>query len=386
MHGSDAAKTTAAALTDIKDLDTPAVIIDLDRVEENLRIGAEYAARAGATLRPHTKTHKSTYLAQRQLAHGASGICVAKVSEAEVMAAAGFKDIFIPNTIVGVAKVARLRTLIDEGVDLAVGVDHLDQARSLSTMMTGAARPLGVLIEVDTGSHRGGVQPSDAVGLGRLVAVLPGLDVRGVYAFEGYQYSAATLEALAQVTWDDQETLVRVGQALGTVLGIAPVISAGSTPALSGNVPNHPGITELRFGTYLFNDAAQAKVMGTTALCAAHVLATVVARPARDRAILDSGSKTLTMDAWAPGICYTGCYGLVCDLNGEPYPGLVVTGLSEEHGIVKGAGVDNLEVGQKVLVLPNHICPVINLFDEVYGVRHRRVEMVLPVEARGRLQ
>ncbi len=384
MQGPDRAGTADGAVTEITDLDTPAVVVDLGRVEENLRIGADYAARAGATLRPHTKTHKSPYFAQRQVAHGAAGICVAKVGEAEVMAAAGFHDIFIPNTIVGESKVRRLRAMADQGVALAVGVDHIEQARGLSEAMTGSA--LGVMIEVDTGSHRGGVQPADAIPLGREVAALPGLDVHGVYAFEGYQYGAADRDALAKVVWEDQESLVAVGRALGTVLGIGPVISAGSTPALSANVPNHPGITELRFGTYIFNDAAQAKVMGTTERCAAYVLATVVARPAADRAILDSGSKTLTMDAWAPGVCWTGGYGLVCDLSGKPYPDLILTGLSEEHGIVKGTAADILKVGQKVLVLPNHICPVINLFDDMYGVRGGRVELVLPVEARGKLQ
>lgn len=398
MHEPDERQTPAAELRDIQDLDTPAVVVDLDRVEENLRMGAEYAARTGATLRPHTKTHKSPFFAQRQIAHGATGICVAKVGEAEVMADAGFRDIFVPNTIVGTGKAQRLRALVERGVDLSVGVDHIEQARGLSQVMNAAAagsgagapalasKPLGVMIEVDTGSHRGGVQPADAVALGRQVAALRGLEVRGVYAFEGYQYAAADHAALAEVTWEDQESLVAVGQALGTVLGIEPVISAGSTPALSGNVPTHPGITELRFGTYIFNDAAQAKVMGTTDHSAAYVLATVVARPAPDRAILDSGSKTLSMDAWAPGVCWTGGYGLVCDLSGAPYAGMMVTGLSEEHGTVKGSAVDQLQVGQKVLVLPNHICPVINLFDEMYAVRGGHVEMVLPVAARGRLQ
>lgn len=366
----------------VGELDTPAVVVDLDVVEKNLHLGADYAARAGAALRPHCKTHKSPYFARRQLTLGATGICVAKVGEAETFAGAGFMDIFIPNTIVGAGKARRLRALVERGVRLAVGVDHIEQARGLSAAMS----EIEIMIEVDTGSHRGGVPVATAVGLAKEASAFPGLRVRGVYAYEGYQYSATDRDALAIRTWEGERALVEVGKAVGAALGIDPVISAGSTPALAAGVPCYPGVTELRPGTYIFFDAAQAHAAETLEHCAAHVLATVVSRPAPDRAILDSGSKTLTADVRGTGVCATEGHGLVCDLGGRPYPGLVVTHLSEEHGIVEGPTVDQLQVGQKVFVLPNHICPVVNLFDEVFCARNGQVERVLPVAARGRPQ
>ena len=359
--------------TPVQALDTPALIVDLDRVEANLRRGAAVAAAAGVALRPHTKTHKSPYFAQRQLAHGAAGITVAKVSEAEVMAEAGLTDIFIANTIFGRDKAERAAALAAR-VRLAVGVDHLEQARALSAAMAGAARPLDVMIEVDTGSRRGGVAPEDAPALAREVAALPGLSVRGIYTYEGYTYEAADRDALAAVLRQAQAVMVELGDRLRELLGIDPAVSVGSTPGLLSGAGYRKGITEIRPGTYIFLDAAQAALAGGLDRCAAWVLATVVSRPGPDRAVLDTGSKSLTTDARPRGVCRTSGCGLL------PDHGLTIARVSEEHGVVEGDGVE------RVRVVPNHICPVVNLFDEVVAVRGGVVEMVLPVAARGRLQ
>lgn len=364
--------------TRIADLETPSVLIDLDRVEANLRRAAATAEASGVTLRPHTKTHKSPYFARRQMVHGASGITVAKVGEAEVMATAGLTDIFIANTIYGAEKARRIRTLA-ERITLSVGVDHIDQARLLSEAMTGAAVPLSIMVEVDTGSRRGGVAPAAVVPLAQLVAAMPGLAVRGVYTYEGYTASALNLDALIDVQRVAQALMVQTGQAVGQALGITPVISIGSTPGLLSGAGYLPGITEIRPGTYIFLDASQAVLAGGVEHCAATVLATVVSRPAATRAILDTGSKALTSDTRPAGIGKTSGHGQLMDL------GLTVARLSEEHGVID-EGAAQLQVGQKVRVLPNHICPVINLFNEVIGVRNGVVEVVLPVEARGRLQ
>jgi len=366
--------------TPIGDLETPAVIIDLDRVEANLRNAADLAAAAGVALRPHTKTHKSSYFARRQLARGACGLTVAKVGEAEVLADAGLTDIFIANTVYGAEKARRIRAL-SERITLSVGVDHIEQARVFSEAMAGAASPLSVTIEVDTGSRRGGVAPSEAVALAQAVAVLPGLSVRGVYTYEGYTYSAPNLDALVAVQRQAQAVFVQTGQAVGLALGIErPVISAGSTPGLLSGAGYLPGITEIRPGTYIFLDAAQAPLAGGLEHCAAWVLATVVSRPTAGRAILDTGSKSLTSDTRAAGVCKTQGHGLLVDF------GLSLARLSEEHGVIEAEGAARLKVGQKVRVLPNHICPVVNLFNEVIAIRNGMVEVVLPVEARGRLQ
>lgn len=357
-------------------LETPSLIIDLDQVERNLARGAAVAAESGAALRPHTKTHKSAYFAQRQLAHGAKGLTVAKVGEAEVLSEAGLNDLFVANTVFGTQKAERVRRLADR-ITLIVGVDHLEQALAFSRAMAGAERPLPVMIEVDTGSRRGGVAPDEVLGLARAVAVLPGLAVRGVYTYEGYTYSAPDREQLVRSHREAQRSLIRTGQALGEALGITPVISAGSTPGFLSGAPYLPEITEIRPGTYIFNDAAQAALAGGLEHCAAYLLATVVSRPSSDRAILDTGSKSLTSDLRTTGVCKTTGHGLLVDF------GLTIARISEEHGVVEGPGVERLTVGQKVRVIPNHICPAVNLFSEVTCVRGGIVERVLPVTARG---
>jgi D-serine deaminase-like pyridoxal phosphate-dependent protein len=261
-----------------------------------------------------------------------------------------------------------------------VGVDHLEQARMLSEAMAGAPSPLGVMIEVDTGGHRGGVARPDAGALARAVAELPGLQVRGVYTYEGYTYSAPDLATLREVALKGQSMLISAGQDVGEAVGVAPVISAGSTPGLLSGAGYLPGITEIRPGTYIFLDAAQAGLAGGLEHCAAAVLATVVSRPQPGRAILDTGSKSLTSDVRATGVCRTVGHGVL------PAYGLHVDRLSEEHGVIEGPGADQLVVGQKVLVIPNHICPVVNLFNEVVLMRQGVVEATLPVAARGHLQ
>lgn len=363
----------------LTELDTPALIVDLDRVEANLRRGADFAAAAGVALRPHTKTHKSPYFARRQVELGARGLTVAKASEAEVFAEAGFDDLFIANTIYGEEKAAQVRRLADR-VRLAVGVDHLEQARAYARAMVGAARPLPVMIEVETGGRRGGVEPDDAAALARAVADLPGLAVQGVYTYEGYTYSAPDRELLVATERRGHALLVKAGLTVGQAVGVTPVISAGSTPGLLSGGSVLPGITEIRPGTYIFLDAAQAGLAGGLEQCAATVLATVVSRPRPDRAILDAGSKALTSDTRAAGVCRTAGYGVL------PEFGLTIARLSEEHGVIEGPGVERLTVGQKVRVVPNHICPVVNLFDELVLVRDGLVVDVLPVAARGRLR
>lgn len=363
----------------VDQVETPALVIDLQKVEANLRRGAAVAAASGALLRPHTKTHKSPYFARLQLEHGARGLAAAKVGEAEVMAEAGLEDLFIANTVFGWEKAQRIRRLAEK-VTLAVGVDHMAQAGLFSQAMEGAQRPLEIMIEVETGARRGGVPPADAVGLALEVAALPGLSVRGVYTYEGYTYSAPDRESLIAVHQEAQRQVIGVGRAVGAALRIDPVISAGSTPGLLSGASYLPGITEIRPGTYIFLDGAQAALAGGLEHVAAWIMATVVSRPSEDRAILDAGSKTLTSDTRSTGVCRTAGYGLL------PEYGLRLARLSEEHGVVEGAGVSALQVGQKVRIIPNHICPAVNLVNEVVCIRDGKVVEILPVAARGQLQ
>ncbi len=352
---------------------TPALLVDLDRVARNLRRGQAYADAQGVDLRPHTKTHKSPRFAAEQLAGGAVGLCVAKLGEAEVMADAGFDDLLMPNTVIGADKAARAVALAQR-IRFAIGVDHPVQIEGLAAAAEGAARPLEVVIEVDTGAGRGGASPSAVADLARRLEVAPDLRLRGVYTYEGYTYGALDRDALVASHDAAQATLLAVAAVVRPFVDGPMVVSMGSTPSLLADVPLRPGITEVRPGTYVFNDLQQVGWAGGLEHAAAHVLASVVSvQPGR--AILDAGSKTLTSDRRQG----QAGHGLLVD------HGLNVVRLSEEHGVVEGSGVERLRVGEKVRVLMNHVCPVVNLFPELHLIRDGQVVEVLPVAARGRL-
>lgn len=357
----------------IPDLPTPALLVDLDRVDANLRHGQAYADEQGVALRPHTKTHKSPRFARAQVELGARGLCVAKLGEAELMAEAGLDDLFMPNTVVGADKARRAASLAQR-LRFAIGADHPAQLEALSAAAAGQVRPLEVMVEVDTGARRGGAPLQAVPGLLQRVRDLPGLRARGLYSYEGYSYELEAPEAMLEGHRRAQADLVAVVDRCRELFDGPPVCSMGSTPSLLAGVPLQPGITEIRPGTYAFLDLQQAVWAGGVERSAAHVLATVVSvQPGR--AILDAGSKSLTSDRRRG----QDGHGLLVD------HGLQVSRLSEEHGVVEGQGAEALRVGQKVRVLMNHVCPVVNLFDEMVLVRSGQVVEVLPVAGRGLL-
>lgn len=361
----------------VSELPTPALIVDLDRVDANLRRAQAYADLQDVSLRPHAKTHKSPELARRQIDAGAVGICVAKLGEAEAMIDAGIEDVFMANTAFGVDK-ARRATVLAGRARFAIGADHPDQIAQLSAAARGNAVPLEVMIEVDSGAGRGGAAPDRAPDLVRLVREAPGLTARGLYSYEGYTYGARDVDDLRRRHQEAQELMTSLATATSDLFDVPPVVSMGSTPSLLAEVELLPGITEIRPGTYVFLDAAQATLAGGIEHCAAHVLATVVSvQPGR--AVLDAGSKSLTSDARAAGVTATEGFGRLVDQD------LTITRLSEEHGVIEDPGAERLTVGQKVRVLPNHVCPVVNLFATMHLVRGERVERRLPVVARGLL-
>ena len=370
----------------VADLPTPALIVDLDRVDANLRRGQAYADAQGVDLRPHTKTHKSPSFARAQVAAGAAGICVAKLGEAEMMADAGLDDVFMPNTVIGTDKAARAVALAQR-VRFAIGVDHPAQVAQLEAAAEGATTPLAVMVEVDVGAGRGGADPGEVAELLRRVREAAGLRARGVYAYEGFTYPARDRDDLIARHDAAQRALLAVADAARAWIdgdarrGGAPVVSLGSTPSLLAAVPLRAGITETRPGTYAFNDLQQARWASTTGRwedglehAAAHVLASVVSMRG-DRAILDAGSKSLTSDR---AVGHEG-HGLLAE------HGLTVARLSEEHGVVEGPGVERLRVGDKVRILMNHVCPVVNLFPVMHLVRGDEVVEALEVTGRGLL-
>jgi D-serine deaminase-like pyridoxal phosphate-dependent protein len=348
----------------IDDIDTPAVLIDLDRVEANLRRAQDHADAAGLRLRPHVKTHKLPGLARRQVELGAIGITAQKLGEAEAMADGGLTDIFLPYNIIGPAKLARLRALHDRVV-LSVTADSAETVAGYAAAFADPAHPLPVLVECDTGAGRCGVQtPQAARDLARRIAAARGLRFGGLMTYPPRGAEDAVSSWLAAA----RDLILADGLPV-------PVISSGGTPGLmraSGGL-----LTEYRPGTYIYSDRMQvAWGHGTLGDCAMTVLATVVSRPTPDRAILDAGSKALAADlSPLPG------HGHL-----TAFPDATVTQLSEEHATVdlSACGV-RPAIGDRVRIIPNHACVVSNLFDRVHLIRGKTVEEIAPVTSRGRL-
>ena len=369
----------------VSDFPTPQVLVDRTRLLRNISRVQALAASAGIALRPHSKTHKSPAIAQWQIDAGAVGICCAKVGEAEVMAAAGIADIRLAYPI-HPSNAPRLLALM-ERASLSIVVDHAAVARAWSDATSRANVTLDVLVKVDVGFHRCGIDPGapDALDFIRSVASMPGLRLRGLLSHAGQSYQAASADELTIIARREVELLTTLaGQAARAGIALEE-ISVGATPTLRYSVLQ-PGITELRPGNYVYFDRTQL-ALGAASLadCALTVVATVVSRPAVDRLVLDCGSKTLTTDL-ARGFGPTPGYGVVLTPDGSAIDEtLVIERLSEEHATVRVAGPTALEPGDRVRVLPNHACVVANMVDEVLLVDGNLVVETLPVAARGKI-
>lgn len=355
-------------------LDTPALVIDLDIVERNAaRVAGELAARS-IELRPHAKTHKSVDLARIQLENGARGITVGNLGEAEVFAAAGITDLFIAYPIWAIGeKAARLRALhSDDRNNLAVGFDSVAGATALAAAVASLTRPLPVLLELDPGNRRTGARPEDAGAIAAAAARL-GLEVRGIFTHGGHGYAGQ--EAIAAAGADEVRSLT-IGRDAMRAEGLeARVISAGSTPTHDSAA--HAPVTEMRPGTYILGDRQQ-WVLGSVPSdgLAAVIAATVVSRAVDGQAVIDAGAKTLTKDV-AP---YLAGHGAI-----PAYPDAVIERVSDYHGVVRfPSGSAMPEVGEVIAVIPNHICPVVDLFDSFVATRSGSVVGTWPVAARGR--
>lgn len=362
----------------IDELDTPALIIDMDVLERNIARMAGRTAAAGLRLRPHAKTHKCPEIARRQLAAGAAGITVAKLGEAEVMAQAGIDDLLVAFPLVGRQKMQRLKSLARTGVRLRLVCDNQETGRSLSVVGQALGRPLEVLLEVNTGQDRCGTAPGiQTLALAALLRELPGIRIVGLLTHGGHAYAAAGPAALAAVAAAEARLLVETARLVQAELGLVMAeLSVGSTPA-AAYLQEAQGATEVRPGTYVFNDAVTVGLGAAGwADCAATVLTTVCSRPAADRAVFDAGSKALAADLnrHRPGHGYL-----------PAYPEVVIERLSEEHGIARLPAATDLPLGRRVRVVPNHICPVVNLFDHAYGVRGREVICTFELAARGKV-
>lgn len=360
------------------ELDTPVAIVDLDIMERNISNMAAFARDAGVRLRPHIKTHKVPEITRKQLEAGSTGITCTKLGEAEVMTdAAGAKDIFIANMIVGDNKIRRLLNLA-ERIRISVGVDSVEVAKPISSAAIQRGLKIPVLIKVDVGLERTGVPYGEpAFQLAKKIKQMPGLELSGIYTHEGHVYGAVNFEEVKKIGMESGQKMLQTADMMRKGGIDIHTISVGATPSARITCMV-PGITETRPGTYVFNDYYQIR-LGATAEedCAFTVLATIISVPAPDRAVIDAGTKSFFSDKSAA----FGVYGLV---KGMPHLKLVRA--YEEHGVLKvDPSGGKPEVGDKLEIIPNHVCPAVNLFDELIGIRNNAVTLTWDVAARGKL-
>ncbi len=362
----------------VADLETPALVIDLDVMERNLQRAADYAREYDLRLRPHTKTHKTTALGRQQLDRGAAGLTVAKVSEAEVMLASGTPDLLVAYPVIGRKKLDRLMQVAAK-TRLTVSLDSPFAARQLSDAARQAQVEVGVLAEMDAGLGRVGVAPGpDLIELVRGITRLPWLRWEGIGFYPGH---------IKMLDEEGHQAIEALGLLVGSVVrdlkqaGFTPgIVSGGSTPAL---FQSHlvTGVNEIRPGTYIFNDR-NTMLMGACTLedCAASILTTVVSTAKKGQMIIDGGSKTFSSDRPVTGTEVS--FGLLTEA-----PEAVFTKMNEEHGYVDIRRVKrDFVIGDRVRVIPNHVCVAVNLHERIYGIRGDQVEHTWTVDARGKLQ
>jgi 3-hydroxy-D-aspartate aldolase len=359
----------------LDEVDTPALIVDLDAFEHNVRSMATFARSAGVRLRPHAKTHKCPTIALRQIAAGAVGQCCQKVGEAEALVRGGVRDVLVSNEVVGMAKLRRLAAL---GAEATIGLcfDAVEQVEAASRAATEFGVTIGGLVEIEVGMQRCGVAPgTPASDLARRIADAPGLEFRGLQAYHGTAQHLAGVEAreraIASAADAVRETLAAISGA-GLECGIVAGAGTGTF-----RIEGESGLwNELQSGSYVFMDTEYARIGGagseryTEFQHSLFVLSTVMSVPMRERAIVDAGLKSYSAEKGLPWV------------HGRD--DVEVVGVSDEHGKLKlGPRAAPLGLGDKVLLIPGHCDPTVNLHDWYVAVRQGRVEALWPITARG---
>jgi D-serine deaminase-like pyridoxal phosphate-dependent protein len=356
-------------LAETGDIITPVAVVDEEAVERNLARMAKLAADHNVKLRPHAKTHKSAYMAKRQMAHGAVGLTCATLTEAEVFAAAGVDDLLIAHPPVGRPKLERLTALARRGKRLAVSLDDVGIARSLP-------ESIEVLWEVDPGQHRIGTAPGEPTvkAVQELVRAIGPERFRGLITHGGHVYAARN-QSERQLAADQETDSISATADLLRKAGIeVRELSVGSTP--TAGLALRGGITEIRPGTYIYGDANQV-TLGSQRLkdCALGIVATVVSTPAPDRAVVDAGSKALSADLRVAGL---NGYGMVLGRND-----ITVARLSEEHAVLTAEERTALTIGIRLMIIPAHACTTVNLHPGFLLLSDGSEARWLPVDARG---
>lgn len=358
----------------LETLDTPSMIVDLDLMEANIASMMGKLLATGVNVRPHLKTTKSPLLAKKLIAAGARGGCVAKLSEAEVMAANGVEDIFITCEIVGKPKVDRLVELFRVHREIKIVVDSPAVADPINDALeqAGVAEPIAVLLDLNVGQNRTGVQPGEpALALARHIGQLPHLRLTGVHGYEGHlqhvhdaQAREASCRAAMAVLAGTAGELRQAGFYIETV-------TTGGT-GTSEICATCPGINEVQPGSFIFMDTDYRNALGQVYSNSLTILATVISKPEPNRAVIDTGLKSLPTDS-----------GFAEPKN---FPNMQYAPAGDEHGVLRWESGPGLEVGDRVELIPSHIDPTVNLFDTYYAYRQGVIEEIWPVATRGKVQ
>lgn len=354
------------------ELASPAILIDADAMERNLRGMQEICDSAGVELWPHIKTHKMVPVLRRQLDLGAAGATCAKLGEAEAMLASGVRRIFIANSLVDLRCAPRLCALAAQLDQLILAVTSGFHFDALETVLTEADLRLPVLLAVDTGLGREGARGPEAAA--RLAVRIRGsarMELIGLYTHEGHAYKSGSTGESAAVGARVHQLMMEYAGAVGGELPIWPGCSV--TAAF---LARQVGVKAVRPGSYVFGDLFLAEVSAVMPMSdvALTVLATVIDRPENGLALIDAGSKVFSSDKTGGGLT----------ARCVEFPGIVVNRLSEEHGFLSGPGVDELPLGRRLRFIPAHVCPVVNLASRVHLVRDQDVLATWTVDARGR--
>ncbi len=359
-------------------ISTPALLIDEQQMRANLKSMQNHADNNSVKLRPHCKTHKSPGLAQKQIGLGASGITVAKLSEAQEMAKVGINDIFIANQIAQPAKIKTLYRL-HNSINLVIGIDNDRHVEILEKEFAYSEKVLRVRIEIDCGFGRCGISADDLklIDLARKISAKKWLNLEGLFTHAGHAYLAQSKKDISRIAKQEAAEILKAkNNLLQNGIEVA-TISVGSTPT-ANEVINIPGITEARPGNYIFYDGIQqALKVCTFEQCSLFVLATVISQPAADKIICDAGSKALNLDRGARSAKTLEGFGTLANLNGH------INSVSEEHGIIVLDKPGIVEIGSPLLIIPNHACVVANLYDNYHIVGQDLSVQTFPISCRG---
>jgi D-serine deaminase-like pyridoxal phosphate-dependent protein len=358
---------------EIGDLDTPSLIVDLDTMERNMNRMVKFTRECGVTLRPHAKTHKVPEIAKMQLRAGSEGVCLQKTGEVEVFAANGINNIFLTNEVVAKEKLERL-AVVAEKAHLGIAVDDIEVARLTGKVFREAGTEIDAYIDVDVGMHRCGIEARDAKAIAAEISRREGLTLQGIMGYEGNVNGARTKREQVKLAKAAMDEIVRAKREIERGGMKVDSISVGSSVSTWINA-KHPDVTEVQPGMYIFNDHLLVeRGVATWDDLALTVVATVMSKPAENRAVVDAGSKAFNFD--------TGLYPLPLE-----HTGVVMEHFSEEHGWLRLSGEGRrLKIGDKIRFVPAHCCTAVNQYDEMYGIRDGGVERTFSILARGKMR